>query len=58
MNWKGTGRKRTWPSLSYSQASSGEELRKITKGKLSEYPIFGPRFEPVTSRICSRDVEL
>jgi hypothetical protein len=55
MNWKGSGRKQSWPNLRYYPAISLEELKKTTKASLS-IALLGPRFEPGTSRIGSRSV--
>jgi hypothetical protein len=48
LNWKGYGRKRSWPNLRCYPGICLERLRKTTKNLQSGQPIFGPWFEPGT----------
>jgi hypothetical protein len=47
MNWKGCGRKRSWPNLRYWPGTSLQILRETNTGQDSRSA--GPRFEPRTS---------
>jgi hypothetical protein len=53
MNWKGYGRKRSWPNLKYGPRICLEGLRKTTKTSV-KYEVSGPRSEPRTTQIPSR----
>jgi hypothetical protein len=52
-NWKGCGRKRSWPGSKVSPGIRLEGLRKATKNQ-SGQPACGSIFEPRTSQILER----
>jgi hypothetical protein len=56
MNWKGYGRKRSWPNLRHYLSMFPEGLIKIHEKFQPGYPVSGPRFEPGTSRIWNTSV--
>jgi hypothetical protein len=55
MNWKGRGRKRSWPNLKYFCGIRLEILRKPMKN--SQQPVSGSRFEAGISRIRSKSAD-
>jgi hypothetical protein len=54
INWKGFGRKRSWPNFNYYLVIRLEGLNKTTKKTNQDSRSSGPRFDPRTSRIESR----
>jgi hypothetical protein len=56
VNWKGFGRKLSWPNFWYYPVIRLDGLRKTTKNLNQDSLPPGPRFEPGTSRIRSRSV--
>jgi hypothetical protein len=56
MNWKGFGRRRSWPNFNvlsrHSPGGTEKNYEKICQGIRSS----GPRFEPGTSRLRSKNV--
>jgi hypothetical protein len=55
MNWKGFGRRRSWPNLRYFPGICLKNEKNHEKHKWG-LPVSGPRFQPGTSRIRSRSV--
>jgi hypothetical protein len=54
VNWKGFGKKRSWPNFKIYPGILLEILRKITKNLAGE-PLSGPRLNPETFRARSRN---
>jgi hypothetical protein len=52
--WKLWGRKRSWRNLRYYPSICAKDLGKTSKNQ-SRQPVSGPKFEPYTSEIRSRN---
>jgi hypothetical protein len=58
MKGKGASRKQPWPNIGFYSGIRLEELRKTTQILSHHSRLLKPRFEPGTSRIRSRSVNL
>jgi hypothetical protein len=54
MNWKGSGRKRSWPNFKVLSQHFPADTEENHEKHQSGSP--GPRFEPETSRIRNRSI--